>query len=103
MNYFAYLVERTGGALIVNIELYAQILGLTTQTVYNQLSTNKFPFRRVHIGRKVGIRVEDLAHFMETGHVPTDASSKTGVDQVARKISAKRNPGRPPKYKQGTA
>lgn len=85
MNYLEYVLAKTGGALFVRLDTYAQLVGLNKQTPHNQIHHGSFPLPIFRIGRTVTVKAVDLALFLETGIAPAGAQSKRG-------------PGRPRKY-----
>lgn len=87
MNYLDYVLAKTGGALFVRLDTYAQLVGLNKQTPHNQIHHGSFPLPVFRIGRTVTVKAVDLALFLETGVAPASVDTPP-----------KRGPGRPRKY-----
>lgn len=75
------------------VKTAAKILGLATQTIYNQINKNNFGFQVIKKGARSFVRASDLAEFI-SGCKPE--STPKSIFPVSN-FPQKRGPGRPPK------
>jgi len=57
--------ENKNFKLLVSVPEVAYMLGISAQSVYNQLSQKSFPIKALRIGRLVKFRMKDVERYVE--------------------------------------
>ncbi len=87
-----YILELSGGSLLVKVDVTASLLGIPYQTARNLISRGAFPVRTVKVGMARRVPATALAAFID-GQVEKDFSPSQDSSEPA--IPAVRRPGRP--------
>lgn len=59
--HLSQVLAASNGALLTPLKIAAKILGLATQTLYNQIHKGTFPLSVVKLGKRCFVRTSDLA------------------------------------------
>lgn len=87
-----YILELSGGSLLVKVDLTASLLGIPYQTLRNLISKGAFPVRTVKVGMARRVPATALAAFID-GQVEKDVS--LCHDSPELPVHEVRRPGRP--------
>lgn len=93
------VLSFTDGALLASVKNTARVLGITPQTVYNQICIKTFQFEIIKRGNRSFVRATDLAEFIAFGKIEKKEPGLTSLylDNPSIKSSPKRPIGRPRK------
>lgn len=58
-------MEKEQFKLLVSVPEVAYMLGISGQSIYNQLSQKTFPVKAVRVGRLVKFRLTDIEKYVE--------------------------------------
>ncbi|MGZ3236994.1 MAG: hypothetical protein ACXU8A_06410 [Burkholderiaceae bacterium] len=89
--HYDQVMRASEGACLVKLRIAATLLGISVQTIYNQVSAGVFNFEVVKAGSRSYVRALDLARHIAGVSVASTANVSADFEDV------KRPRGRPPK------